>query len=99
MKFLGAERQAGYPSINATDAQRGNSAMAYHSADVLSGSREGDGSILVLTEGTHARADAGLQSELAQRGKVGCCPRFTKATRNAVPPRYQVGGFSKDKTH
>ena len=45
IEFLRTKGQVGYPLSTATDSQLGYSVMAYQSADVLFGAREGDGSI------------------------------------------------------
>ena len=52
----------------------GYSVMACQGADVLFGSREGDGPISDRSEGTCARSRAGPKSELVRRVKVGYCP-------------------------
>ena len=48
----------GYPPSGATDAQPGVPAMAYQSADIIFGQREGNSRILVRIDGARARAGA-----------------------------------------
>ena len=88
-----------FPPNIATDAQPGYSAVAYQSADILFGSREGDCSILVRIEDTCTPAHAGPKSEMARRARVGYWPRCTNATHIAVPLRYEDGESPKKKDH
>ena len=69
---LRCEGQVGSPPSVATDAQSGYSFMAYQSAELLFGRREGSGLILVRTEGTCARGHtAGENAAVTQRATVG----------------------------
>ena len=86
---LRAKGEVGNPAAIATVAQ----------LDILFGSREGSGSILVRLDGTCARAHQGPRSEPAQRAKVGYRPCCARATHIAIPPRYTVGEFSKQKAN
>ena len=74
--------------------------MAYQSAAILFGSREGASPVLVRLEGTCTIARPGGKTKLARRAKSGyrpCCARRTRLTHIAVPNRYAVGEFSKKK--
>ena len=64
--------QVGYPPSVATDALLGFSAMAYQSAELSFGRREGSGRYLARFEGTRTRAHGtGEEAEMARGADVG----------------------------
>ena len=92
-----AKGQVGYPPGVTADAQLGYSVMAYQNAAILFGLCEGDSSILVRLAGTCATAHPRGRAELTRRANVEDCPCCTRSTHIAVPTRYSVGEFPKEK--
>ena len=90
MEALRARGQVAYPPSATTHARPGYSVMAYKGAAIHFGSREGG-------EGACTRAHPGGRNGLAQRARVGNCPCCTRPTHVAVPTRYAVGEFSKER--
>ena len=89
--------QVGLPPAIPTDASTGFPVIAHRSAGVLFGRPESDRFILVRAEETASCGLDGAKAKLAQRAKVGYCPRRTLATHAAVPPMYELGKFANDK--
>ena len=85
--FPKGKGQAVCPPAVSTDAQPGYSVMVRQSAEILYGSCQGDGSILVHLEGSSTRARPSTVNELAQGAKVGFCsvvPRRSASRRRRV---------------
>ena len=96
--YITANGQAGLPPGVTTDAQLEYSVTACRGAEILSGSREGDGSILGRLEESCARAHPGTKNGSARGAEAGYCPRCAQATHVAVPARRKAPEFPNENS-
>ena len=90
--LLGRPNEVGHLAATSADSAPGLSATGYQSADIASAYCDTTEYILPLLDRNASKGHGGSKSQaLAQRAKVGRCPRRVAAAQVAVPATYSGG--------